>query len=53
MAARRSRMDKHHPALAAAIKLWRHGYPVPLDIIGQLLADGFDVEALERRYSTQ
>ncbi|WP_281405430.1 MULTISPECIES: hypothetical protein [unclassified Mesorhizobium] len=40
-----------NPKLTAAILLWKRGQVIPVDLAFQLSALGFDVEALERRYS--
>jgi hypothetical protein len=37
--------------LQTAIALLKAGYPLPLDMAAKLLAAGFDVEALERKYA--
>lgn len=39
------------PALQAAILNWQRGYPIPTDLWVKLTNQGFDVPALERRYS--
>jgi hypothetical protein len=37
--------------LVTAILLWKRGYPLPLDLETKLMSLGFDVPALETRYS--
>ena len=37
--------------LNTAIMHWKRGYPLPVDLAMKLAALGYDVPALERRYS--
>ena len=37
--------------LKTAILHWKRGTPLPTDLWADLAAEGFDVSALERRYS--
>jgi len=37
-------------ALRVAILIWSRGEPLPLDVETSLMAQGFDVPALEARY---
>lgn len=44
-------MSRSSPALKAAILTWRRGYPLPTDLWVKLTNQGFNVAALEQRYS--
>lgn len=37
-------------ALERAIAYWEEGLPIPLDLAVELMAEGYDVEALEAKY---
>lgn len=37
-------------AYERALIYWAHGEPLPLDLAAELMADGYDVEALEARH---
>lgn len=34
--------------LSRAIIIWNNGYPIPLDLAAALMAEGYDVEELEK-----
>ena len=36
--------------LREAVREWRHGVPIPLDLYARMAQEGFDVPALEERY---
>jgi hypothetical protein len=36
--------------LAQAQIIWGAGYPIPMDLAAALMAEGYDVQELEKRY---
>ena len=42
--------DKHTPALARAMIIWATGSRIPATLAARLMAEGYDVEALEKRH---
>lgn len=43
-------MDYDSPTLTLAMTYWEQGTPIPLDLFAELLAEGYDVEALEAKH---
>ncbi|HCL3314600.1 TPA: hypothetical protein N2A14_002608 [Pseudomonas aeruginosa] len=43
-------MDYESAALQQALTYWSEGLPIPLDLFAELLAEGYDVEALEEKH---
>lgn len=39
-----------NPTLELALTYWEEGEPLPLDLFAELLAQGYDVEALEAQH---
>jgi hypothetical protein len=37
-------------AIETAILIWQEGEPIPMDLAVELMAEGYDVEALEEQY---
>ena len=36
-----------------AHNIWRKGEPLPMTLVSEMLAEGLDVDALERKYKEQ